>query len=86
MALNVKSIFYSKLTLQAELFQNANNKSATVGLHSLLLKGTTPDSPSRVINIASMAGIMTSDVTTTGDGGLSAPGHGTFSCTSLIRS
>jgi NAD(P)-dependent dehydrogenase (short-subunit alcohol dehydrogenase family) len=26
-----------------------------------------------------MAGIMTSDVTTSGDGGLSAPGHGTFS-------
>jgi len=51
----------------------------TVGLHDLLLKGTSADMPSRVINIASMAGIMTSDVTTTGDGGLSAPGHGTFS-------
>jgi len=51
----------------------------TVGLHELLLKGTSADMPSRVINIASMAGIQTSDVTTTGDGGLSAPGHGTFS-------
>ena len=52
----------------------------TVGLHDLLLKGTNADMPSRVINIASMAGIQTSDVTTTGEGGLSAPGHGTFSC------
>jgi NAD(P)-dependent dehydrogenase (short-subunit alcohol dehydrogenase family) len=52
----------------------------TVGLEPLLLKGTSPDMPSRVINIASMAGIMTSDVTTTDDGGLSAPGHGTYSC------
>jgi len=51
----------------------------TVGLHDLLLKGTNADMPSRVINIASMAGIQTTDVTTTGEGGLSAPGHGTFS-------
>jgi hypothetical protein len=27
-----------------------------------------------------MAGIVTSDVTAGEDGGLSAPGHGTFSC------
>jgi NAD(P)-dependent dehydrogenase (short-subunit alcohol dehydrogenase family) len=53
----------------------------TVGLHDLLLKGTSADMPSRVINIASMAGIQTTDVTASGDGGLSAPGHGTFSCT-----
>ena len=52
----------------------------TVGLHDLLLKGTNADNPSRVINIASMAGIQTTDVTTTEGGGLSAPGHGTFSC------
>jgi NAD(P)-dependent dehydrogenase (short-subunit alcohol dehydrogenase family) len=51
----------------------------TVGLHDLLLKGTSADMPSRVINIASMAGIQTTDVTASGDGGLSAPGHGTFS-------
>ncbi|KAF2437083.1 3-oxoacyl-reductase [Tothia fuscella] len=51
----------------------------TVGLHSLLTKGATPQMPSRVINIASMAGIMTSDVTASDDGGLSAPGSGTFS-------
>ncbi|KAH0837445.1 hypothetical protein AYO21_08956 [Fonsecaea monophora] len=51
----------------------------TVGLHDLLLKGTNADMPSRVLNVASMAGIQTTDVTTTGDGGLSAPGHGTFS-------
>jgi hypothetical protein len=55
----------------------------TQGLHDLLLKNTSADMPSRVINIASMAGIQTSDVTTTGEGGLSAPGHGTFSCASL---
>ncbi|OCT49916.1 Rhamnolipids biosynthesis 3-oxoacyl-[acyl-carrier-protein] reductase [Cladophialophora carrionii] len=53
----------------------------TVGLHDLLLKGTNADMPSRVINIASMAGIQTTDVTASGDGGLSAPGHGTYSCT-----
>lgn len=51
----------------------------TVGVHDLLLKGTNADSPSRVINIASMAGIQTTDVTTKEGGGLSAPGHGTFS-------
>jgi NAD(P)-dependent dehydrogenase (short-subunit alcohol dehydrogenase family) len=51
----------------------------TVGLEPLLLKSTNKDMPSRVINIASMAGIGTFDVTTTDDGGLSAPGHGTFS-------
>ncbi|KIW40341.1 hypothetical protein, variant 2 [Exophiala oligosperma] len=51
----------------------------TVGLHPLLLKGTSADMPSRVINIASMAGIMTSDVTAGDDGGLAAPGSGTFS-------
>jgi len=51
----------------------------TVGLESLLLKGATADHPSRVINIASMAGIQTTDVTTGEDGGLAAPGSGTFS-------
>lgn len=52
----------------------------TVGLEPLLLKGASPDSPSRVINVASMAGIQTTDVTTGETGGLSKPGHGTFSC------
>jgi len=51
----------------------------TVGLHHLLLKGTSADMPSRVINIASMAGIQTLDVTAGDEGGLAAPGHGTFS-------
>lgn len=51
----------------------------TVGLHSLLTKDATADMPSRVINIASVAGIQTVDVTTGSEGGLSAPGSGTFS-------
>ena len=51
----------------------------TVGLHGLLSNGTSKDMPSRVINIASMAGIQTTDVTTGDEGGLSQPGHGTFS-------
>ena len=51
----------------------------TVGLDSLLKKGATADNPNRVINIASMAGVQTTDVTTGSEGGLSAPGHGTFS-------
>lgn len=51
----------------------------TVGVHSLLTKGATADHPSRVINIASMAGIQTTDVTTGSEGGLAAPGSGTFS-------
>ncbi|GIZ44398.1 hypothetical protein CKM354_000759600 [Cercospora kikuchii] len=51
----------------------------TVGLHDLLVKGATADNPSRVINIASMAGITTVDVTTGEEGGLAAPGSGTFS-------
>lgn len=52
----------------------------TVGLEPLLLKGANANTPGRVINIASMAGIITSDVTTSQIGGLSKPGHGTFSC------
>ncbi|KAF2852662.1 3-oxoacyl-reductase [Plenodomus tracheiphilus IPT5] len=51
----------------------------TVGLEPLLLKGATSEDPSRVINIASMAGIQTTDVTTGEGGGLSPPGHGTYS-------
>jgi NAD(P)-dependent dehydrogenase (short-subunit alcohol dehydrogenase family) len=51
----------------------------TVGLHSLLTKGATASNPSRVINIASMAGIQTIDVTVGDEGGLAAPGSGTFS-------
>ena len=51
----------------------------TVGLEPLLLAGTNASMPSRVINISSMAAIGTGDVTAGSDGGLSAPGHGTFS-------
>ncbi|KAK7189870.1 hypothetical protein DPSP01_008418 [Paraphaeosphaeria sporulosa] len=51
----------------------------TVGLEPLLLKGTSADMPSRVINIASIAGIQTVDVTTGESGGLAQPGTGTFS-------
>ncbi|KAJ4338240.1 hypothetical protein N0V95_008098 [Ascochyta clinopodiicola] len=51
----------------------------TVELEPLLRKGANADSPGRVINIASMAGIQTLDVTTGDAGGLSKPGHGTFS-------
>ena len=52
----------------------------TVGLEPLLLKGTNADMPSRVINIASVAGLSTADVTTGDEGGMTKPGHGTFSC------
>ncbi|KAI8942156.1 hypothetical protein NX059_000245 [Plenodomus lindquistii] len=52
----------------------------TVELEPLLLKGTTNENPSRVINIASVAGLATADVTTGEGGGLSPPGHGTYSC------
>ena len=48
-------------------------------MDALLKKGATADFPNRVINVASMAGIQTTDVTTGSEGGLSAPGHGTFS-------
>ena len=51
----------------------------TAHLHDLLTKNATATHPSRVINIASMAGISTVDVTTGEAGGLSAPGTGTFS-------
>ncbi|KAF2751259.1 3-oxoacyl-reductase [Sporormia fimetaria CBS 119925] len=51
----------------------------TVGCEELLLKGATRENPGRVINIASMAGIQTRDVTTGEGGGLSKPGQGTFS-------
>lgn len=52
----------------------------TVGMEPLLLKGANANSPGRVINIASMAGIQTMDVTMGEEGGLSKPGTGTFSC------
>lgn len=52
----------------------------TVEMEPLLLKGANANAPGRVINIASMAGIQTMDVTTGEGGGLSKPGHGTFSC------
>jgi len=58
----------------------------TVELEPLLRKGANADFPSRVINIASMAGIQTQDVTTGEAGGLSKPGHGTFSCKYSIDS
>ena len=51
----------------------------TVGLEPLLTKTANANTPSFVINIASMAAITTADVTTTESGGLSSPGHGTFS-------
>lgn len=52
----------------------------TVECESLLSKGATKENPGRVVNIASIAGIQTLDVTTGEGGGLSKPGHGTFSC------
>jgi NAD(P)-dependent dehydrogenase (short-subunit alcohol dehydrogenase family) len=52
----------------------------TVGLHALLTKTATATTPSRVINIASTAGLATADVTVPATGGgLTAPGSGTFS-------
>ncbi len=52
----------------------------TVGLEPLLLKDANSTTPGRVINIASVAGISTVDVTAGEGGGLSAPGTGTYSC------
>jgi len=46
----------------------------TVGVQSLLVNGASADTPSRVINIASMAGIATGDST----GVLGRPGDGPF--------
>ena len=54
----------------------------TVGLEPLLRKSASTASPSKVINIASMAGIMTTDPTVPDSpeaAGLSAPGSGTYS-------
>lgn len=48
-------------------------------LEDLLVKQADKDRPSRVINIASMAGIQTTDVTSGEEGGLAAPGSGTYS-------
>jgi len=50
-----------------------------VGLEGLLKKGASPDTPSRVINIASVAGLITRDPTSGSGGGLAAPGTGTYS-------
>ncbi|KIW01499.1 uncharacterized protein PV09_06978 [Verruconis gallopava] len=51
----------------------------TVGLQQLLQKGTNATMPSRVINVSSVAGLSTGDVTSGDEGGLSAPGSGPFS-------
>lgn len=51
----------------------------TAGLEGLLSVGTTADMPSRVINIASVAGLITTDPTSGDEGGLAAPGTGTYS-------
>jgi hypothetical protein len=59
-------------------------KLATVGLETLLAKGATAQNPGRVINIASVAGIATGDVTAGDAGGLAAPGTGTYSCMSKL--
>jgi hypothetical protein len=49
-------------------------------LEGLLEKGANNQTPSRVINIASVAGLSTGDPTAGGGGGLAAPGTGTYSC------
>ncbi|KAF2167601.1 hypothetical protein M409DRAFT_22403 [Zasmidium cellare ATCC 36951] len=51
----------------------------SAGLRPLLQKNATDVFPSRIINVASIAGIRTTDVTSGADGGLAAPGNGTFS-------
>ncbi|KAH9866626.1 hypothetical protein J1614_008318, partial [Plenodomus biglobosus] len=51
----------------------------TVGLEGLLLEAAKEGGCARVINVASMAGIQTGDVTMGKEGGLSLPGHGTWS-------
>jgi hypothetical protein len=49
-------------------------------LEDLLAKGADNQNPSRVINIASVAGLATGDPTSGEGGGLAAPGTGTYSC------
>jgi NAD(P)-dependent dehydrogenase (short-subunit alcohol dehydrogenase family) len=59
-----------------------NVKSAfymTAGLDGLLRAGATAEAPGRVLNVASMAGVSTRDVTVGAEGGLARPGTGTFS-------
>ncbi|KIW77641.1 hypothetical protein AYO20_08218 [Fonsecaea nubica] len=51
----------------------------TIALVPLLEKSTSRQQPSRVINLSSMAGIATSDPTSTGEGGLSVAGSGPYS-------
>jgi NAD(P)-dependent dehydrogenase (short-subunit alcohol dehydrogenase family) len=80
MALNVKSMFYSKSYSQFSVPIRPLTLAATVGLEPLLRKGATPQNPGRVINIASVAGIATGDPTSGDAGGLAAPGTGTYSC------
>lgn len=46
----------------------------------MLKKGANNQMPSRVINIASVAGLSTGDPTSGDGGGLAAPGSGTYSC------
>jgi len=98
MALNVKSIFYCKFSMNHELNQRIDVISFPVTqayvtlifesshlsqlyvsrLTDLLAKYSNNQDPGRVINIASVAGFVTS-----ADGGsLSAKGSGTWSCRS----
>ena len=52
----------------------------TAGLEALLRVGASATAPGRVVNVASMAGVSTRDVTVGEEGGLARPGTGTFSC------
>jgi NAD(P)-dependent dehydrogenase (short-subunit alcohol dehydrogenase family) len=66
-----------------------NVKSAfymTAGLDGLLRAGATAEAPGRVLNVASMAGVSTRDVTVGAEGGLARPGTGTFSCEFFLSS
>jgi NAD(P)-dependent dehydrogenase (short-subunit alcohol dehydrogenase family) len=66
-----------------------NVKSAfymTAGLDALLRVGASAEMPGRVLNVASVAGVSTRDVTVGEEGGLARPGTGTFSCEFLSLS
>ncbi|KIX97243.1 uncharacterized protein Z520_07358 [Fonsecaea multimorphosa CBS 102226] len=51
----------------------------TIALVPLLQKSASGNYPSRVINLASIAGLSTGDPTATGEGGLSVAGSGAYS-------
>lgn len=83
MSLNVKALFYLTIAL-VNRSRSEEDTHKVNRLVPLLEKSARAYMPSRVINIASVAGLMSTDPTVTESGGLSEVGNGAYSCTLIL--